>query len=109
MNQKRGMFIAFEGIDGSGKSTQIKKFVLYLFDRDKHNHIVLTRNPYKDMNIRAILRADDDAMSQAEKLADLFIEDRRIFVEELVKPALEKGHTVITDRFKLATISYQAA
>jgi len=109
MENKKGLFIAFEGIDGSGKTTQIKKFVHYLFDKSKHNHIVFTRNPYKNINIRAILREDDDAFSQADKLADLFISDRKKHSEEVVKPSIEKGHHVVTDRFKLSTISYQGA
>ena len=103
------MFIAFEGIDGCGKSTQIKKFAKYLFDKDKHNHIVFTRNPYRDVRIREILRLDDNPNSQAEKLAELFIGDRIKHSEEVVKPALEKGMYVITDRFKLSTVTYQTA
>ena len=107
--EKRGLFIAFEGIDGCGKSTQIKKFAKYLFDRNKHNHIVFTRNPYKDVRIREILREDDDPMTQAEKLAELFINDRKVQVEKVVIPSLNEGLHVVTDRFKLSTISYQAA
>ena len=106
---KKGMFIAFEGIDGCGKSTQIKKFAEYLFSKDKHNHVVLTRNPYKDTDIRGILRQDDDPLSQADKLADLFIEDRKLHAQELIIPSLEKGHFIVSDRYKLSTIAYQGA
>ena len=109
MDKKRGVFIAFEGIDGCGKTTQIKKFVHYLFDKHKHNHIVFTRNPYKDVNIRAILREDDDALTQAEKLAELFIADRKKQAEEAIQPALGKGFFVVTDRYKLSTIAYHGA
>ena len=106
---ERGIFITFEGIDGCGKSTQIKKFVNYLFSKDKHNHVVFTRNPYKDTNIRAILREDDDPLTQAEKLANLFIGDRKVQAEELIKPNLEKGFFVVSDRYKLSSIAYQSA
>ncbi len=106
---RTGIFIAFEGIDGCGKSTQIKKLVQYIFEKDKHHHIVLTRNPYKDTNIRAILTQDSDPLSQADKLAELFINDRRKQVEELILPNLEKGHFVVTDRYKFSTIAYQSA
>ncbi|MCH7568787.1 MAG: dTMP kinase [Nanoarchaeota archaeon] len=109
MIRKEGLLIVFEGIDGSGKSTQIRKLVNYIFEKSKYNHVILTRNPYKDVNIRAILRQDNDPLTQAEKLADLFINDRKKQVEELVKPNLEKGHFVISDRYKLSTITYQAA
>jgi dTMP kinase len=106
---KRGVFIAFEGIDGCGKSTQIKKFVEYLFEKNKHNHIILTRNPYRDMNIRAILREDDNPLTKADKLAELFIADRKIQAEEIIIPFLEKGHFIVTDRYKLSTLTYQNA
>ena len=106
---ERGFFIAFEGIDGCGKSTQIKKFARYLFDRSKHTHFVFTRNPYRDIRIREILKADDEPTTQAEKLAELFIGDRKKHVEEVVLPSLAQGLHVITDRFKLSTIAYQSA
>lgn len=106
---KKGLFIAFEGIDGCGKSTQIRKFADYLFNKDKHNHVVLTRNPYKDTDIRGILRQDDDPLTQADKLANLFIEDRKLHVQEVIIPSIEKGHFVVSDRYKLSTIAYQGA
>lgn len=106
--KSKGMFIAFEGIDGCGKSTQIRKLVQHIFEKSKYHHIILTRNPYKDVNIRSILHQDSNPLSQAEKLADLFIEDRQKHVEEMIKPNLEKGYFVISDRFKISTIVYQA-
>ncbi|OIO80829.1 dTMP kinase [Candidatus Pacearchaeota archaeon CG1_02_32_132] len=106
---KNGIFIAFEGIDGCGKSTQIRNLVEHIFNKSKYNHIILTRNPYKNMNIRDILHQDSDPYSQAEKLADLFIIDRKQMAEEMVIPNLEKGHFVLSDRYKLSTIAYQTA
>ncbi len=109
MERKKRLFIAFEGIDGCGKSTQIKKFVEYLFNLDKHNHIILTRNPYKDTNVREIIREDDDVLAKAEKIANLYIEDRKAQAKEIIIPNLEKDHIVVSDRFKLSTATYQAA
>jgi len=109
MGNKKGMFIAFEGIDGCGKSTQIKKFAEYLFSKDKHNHVILTRNPYKDTDIRGILRQDNDPLTQADKLADLFIEDRRKQAKEIVIPNIDQGNFVVSDRYKFSTIAYQVA
>ena len=103
------MFIAFEGIDGCGKSTQVKKFIEYLFDIDKHNHIFLTREPYKDVSIRKILREDSDPYSQSEKIAELYIKDRLVHINEVILPNLEKGNIVVTDRYKLSTLAYQTA
>ncbi len=105
---KKGLFIAFEGVDGSGKSTQLKNFISYLFNKDKHYNIIVTRNPYKDMNIRAILREDDDPYQQAEKLVELFINDRKRQTAEIIKPNLENNNIIISDRYKLSTITYQA-
>jgi len=108
-SDKKGIFIAFEGVDGCGKSTQIRRFVDWLFLKDKHNHIILTRNPYKDVNIRGILREDNDPHSKSEQLAKLFINDRKIMAEEVVIPNLLQGHFVVSDRYKLSTATYQAA
>jgi dTMP kinase len=107
--KKDGLFIAFEGIDGCGKSTQIKKFVEYLFNLDKHNHIVLTRNPYKDTNVRDVIKEDNDPITQADEIANLFIEDRKNQVNEIILPNLKENHIIISDRFKLSTIAYQSA
>lgn len=106
---KKGMFIAFEGIDGCGKSTQVRNLVHHIFEKSKYHHVVLTRNPYKNVSIREILHQDTDPYSQAEKLAELYINDRKDQVEEVVKPNLKDGFFVVTDRYKMSTISYQTA
>ncbi|MBR9703872.1 dTMP kinase [Candidatus Pacearchaeota archaeon] len=109
MVSKKGVFIAFEGVDGCGKSTQIKKFCEYLYGLDKHNHVIMTREPYKDTSIREILRSDSDPLSQADKIADLYIEDRKKHVSEVIIPNLDSGNFVVSDRYRLSTIAYQAA
>ena len=76
---------------------------------DKHNHVMLTRNPYKDVNIRPILREDTDPMKKSRKLAQLFIADRRKHAKELLIPNLKKGYFVICDRYMLSTVAYQGA
>lgn len=104
---ERGLFVVFEGIDGCGKTTQIWNLARYIFDLDKHNHVILTREPYTDANIRTILRQDDDPYSQAEKLTNLFISDRRIHAEELILPNTRKGFHVLSDRYSFSTFAYQ--
>lgn len=106
--QAPGLFIAFEGIDGSGKTTQLKKLVEYLFAKSKYAHVVVTREPYKETSIRKILH-EQDVIKQAERLAGLFIEDRKKHASELISPLTEKGFHVITDRYKLSTLAYQSA
>ena len=103
---KKGLFITFEGIDGSGKTTQMKKFSEFLFDLDKHNHVISTRNPYKDTNIRAILREENDPMTQSDRLADLFIEDRKKQCEEIIVPNLEKGFYVVQNSFIILLLHF---
>lgn len=105
----RGKFIVFEGIDGCGKSTQVKRFVERLFASDKYVHLVMTREPFRDMHIRNVLREDDDVTSKAEKLAQLFIKDRFTHAHELIEPLLNKGIHVVCDRYKLSTLAYQSA
>ena len=105
---KRGRFIVFEGIDGCGKSTQILNTVNHIVNENKYNHVVITREPYQKREIREILRNDSDAYSQADKLTDLFVRDRKEHIQDVISPALEKGIDVISDRFKLSTIVYQS-
>ena len=105
----RGLFIAFEGIDGCGKGTQAKMFHSSLWDMNKSNHVILTREPYNSEEIRDILRKEESAYKDAHKLADLFIKDREKHIDELVLPNIERGIHVVTDRYSLSTIAYQSA
>jgi dTMP kinase len=105
----KGLFISFEGIDGCGKSTQLWKAAKYLFDKNKHNHVIATREPYKDVEIRRILQSEDNPYSQAEKLTKLYVDDRKLHVREMITPSLEKGYHVISDRYSLSTFAYQQA
>jgi len=106
---KRGIFIAFEGIDGSGKSTQIWLLGKYLSNLNKYNHIIITREPWNDVKIRKILTEDKDPYSKAEELSKRYINDRKNHVKKLIKPELKKGVNIITDRYSLSTLSYQQA
>jgi dTMP kinase len=103
------MFIVFEGIDGCGKSTQMLKLADYLFKKNKYTHIVLTREPYKKREIREILKSNNNPDSEKEKLTQLFIQDRREHINDVILPALQRNITVLSDRYKYSTICYQAA
>lgn len=105
----RGLFITFEGIDGCGKSTQVKMFFDYLFSKNKYNHILMTREPYRNADIRKLLRSESDPYSQAELLARLFVDDRKDHVNEFVLPNLKKGIHIISDRYSFSTLAYQQA
>jgi dTMP kinase len=102
------MFITLEGIEGSGKTTQIRRLVEFLEDRGIE--CVTTRQPGGTLigkNIRSILL--DPANSALEPLAELllYMADRAQHLNELIRPALQSGKTVVCDRYFDATLVYQ--
>jgi dTMP kinase len=106
--KQKGKFIVFEGIDGCGKSTQFFLLAEHIFCKNKFNNVFITREPYKLKEIRKILREDDNPYKQAEKLTSLFVDDREQHIKEVIKPTLNNGSVVISDRYKLSTIIYQS-
>jgi len=103
-----GRLIAFEGIDGSGKSTQLEHLVAAL--RAAGHDVVATAEPTQGAwgrRIREMARSGA-AVSAAEELR-WFVEDRREHVAELIRPALEAGRLVVTDRYYLSSVAYQGA
>ena len=104
----RGLFIAFEGIDGTGKSTQIQLLADYLRSRDLE--VVETREPTDGPCGRRIreLYVDRGSCTPEEEL-DLFIQDRKQHVAEVITPALASGKAVLTDRYYYSTAAYQGA
>lgn len=106
--KKRGLFITFEGPEGSGKSTQSR--LLCEFLKKAGFSIYHTREPGGTLigeKIRRILL--DTAHSRMSKLTELFLYTacRNQLVEEQIKPALKKGKIVICDRFQDASLAYQ--
>ncbi len=104
------MFISFEGIDGSGKSTQARLLAETL--RAEGRDVVLTREPGGSDGAEAIRRllvegGTDRWSAETEIL--LFNAARRDHLERTIRPALEAGKTVITDRFADSTRVYQGA
>ncbi len=103
---KKGIFISFEGIEGSGKSTQAN--FLYNSLLQKGIDAVLTREPGgTDLgdSIRDILLHDHKTYPLSELL--LFLADRNQHVNQIIKPFLQKGYVVITDRYYHSTYAYQ--
>ena len=104
-----GTFITFEGIDGSGKSTQLSLLVDVL--ASKGVDAVCTREPGGTPLGRrlraAFLETEEEVAPLAELL--LFAADRAQHVEYLIKPAVAAGKVVISDRFADATAAYQGA
>jgi len=105
-----GRFITFEGIDGSGKSTQARLLAAFLRARDVD--VVQTREPGGSPGAEEIRRllvegAPDRWSAETEIL--LFTAARRDHLEKTILPALDRGATVISDRFADSTRVYQGA
>lgn len=105
----RGKFITFEGIDGSGKSTQLRLIANDL--RFRGLNVLTTQEPGGTplgRKLREIfLETDENVDPLAELL--LFAADRAQHVNLLIKPALAEGKIVISDRYADATYAYQGA
>ncbi|MFU8777960.1 MAG: dTMP kinase [Roseovarius sp.] len=104
----QGLFLSFEGIDGSGKSTQARRLAEAL--RAMGRDVVLTREPGGSPGAeeirRLVLEGDKDRWS-AETEILLFTAARRDHLERVIAPALDRGAVVICDRFADSTRMYQ--
>lgn len=105
-----GMFISLDGVDGSGKSTQIQLLCDWL--RAQGREVVVVRDPGGTAlgeALREILlhRQDIPLCTASEML--LYMASRAQMVDEIVRPALASGKTVVSDRFLLANVVYQGS
>lgn len=101
------MFISFEGIDKSGKSTQVSLLSDYL--KNKGYKVVKTCEPggtELGEKIKAILLHSSNKISEVSELF-LYLADRKEHIEKVIKPALREREIVICDRFLDATVAYQ--
>ncbi len=106
-----GLFISFEGGEGSGKTTQIERLAEALRSSNKAYKVVTTREPGGTPDaekIRALLvQRDGGAWSPLAECLLLYAA-RTMHVETLIKPALARGAIVISDRFADSTRAYQS-
>lgn len=102
-----GFLLAVEGIDGVGKSAQVQAVARIL--QGRNIDCVVTREPTAS-TWGKLLRdsASKGRLSAAEEL-HAFLEDRKEHVRELIRPSLEAGKVVITDRYYFSTVAYQGA
>jgi len=105
----KGKFITFEGIDGSGKSTQLRMLAFELQTRGID--VVTTCEPGGTPLGRALREAFLETWEPVAPMAELlaFAADRAQHVEHLIKPAIDAGKVVISDRYADATYAYQGA
>jgi len=106
----RGLFISLEGLDGSGKTTQIRRLAGWLKQRNPAEEPVLTRQPggtETGDRIRALLLDSRSAgLAPMTEMALMFA-DRVQAIAEVIQPALDAGKIVICDRFTDSTEAYQ--
>jgi len=111
-----GVFIVLEGIDGAGKSTQAK--LLKLWFEEKGYEVVLTKEPtdtpFGKLIRRLVLTGGREGIIDGAKISHeaealLFAADRAEHVDKLIKPALESGKVVISDRYFYSSLAYQWA
>jgi len=103
-----GLFFVLEGIDGSGKSTQVQRLAKWL--RERGREVVATREPSDGpwgRRYRAWARGEVEA--DAAEVLDMFVRDRAEHVESEIRPALERGQIVVCDRYVASTLAYQVA
>ena len=108
----QGIFISFEGVDGVGKTTQVERLRAYL--ESKGREVVVTREPggtglgqaIRQLLLHGVGGEKSDISPRAEAL--LFAADRAQHVAEVIRPAIERGAVVITDRYLDSSLAYQA-
>ena len=104
----RGLLIAFEGIDGTGKSTQLPLLANYL--RSLGLDVIETREPTDGpygKQIRALY--SNRGQVSLEQELELFLQDRREHVATCIQPGLDRGQVILTDRYYFSTAAYQGA
>ncbi len=107
-DNKKGYLIVFEGIDGTGKSTQLQLLADFL--KNKGYSVIKTREPTDGQYGRQIrdLYLNRKQVSLAEEL-ELFLADRREHVDKILNPELTRGTVILCDRYYLSTAAYQGA
>jgi len=110
----KGKFIVIEGIDGAGKTTQINQLSQWLNCSDlipQNNQLVITKEPggtELGQSIRSLL-LDTDVEKPPDSITELLLyaADRAQHINEIIRPSLNKGDWVISDRFCGSTLAYQ--
>jgi dTMP kinase len=106
---RTGIFFSFDGIDGAGKSTQLSLFCDWL--REQGRDVITCRDPGSTKvgeSVRSILLDRHDLAIHRRTEMLLYMAARAQLVEEVIRPALDRGATVVSDRFLLANVVYQA-
>ncbi|WP_284251197.1 dTMP kinase [Litorihabitans aurantiacus] len=103
-----GLFLSFEGGDGAGKTTQLARLAQWL-EQEHGREVVRTREPggtTLGRTLRELVLHGEDVDARTEAL--LYATDRAHHVASVIRPALERGAVVITDRYLDSSLAYQA-
>ena len=103
----RGLFIVIEGIDGTGKSSQVKRLGQWLAAQGRD--VVLSREPTDGPWGKKVRETAATGRLSPEDELNYFLNDRRQHVAELIEPSLAAGKVVILDRYYFSTMAYQGA
>lgn len=104
---QQGLFIVLDGIDGTGKSTQVARLAEWFCAQGRD--VVTSREPTDGPWGRKLRESASSGRLEPEEELEYFLKDRRQHVEELIRPALEGGKVVILDRYYFSTMAYQGA
>lgn len=106
-HEYRGILVAVEGIDGAGKTTQVKMLAEAL--QAAGVEVVTSKEPTDGVWGRKIRQSATTGRMPVEEELEAFVHDRTEHVETLIGPALEAGKTVILDRYYLSSVAYQGS
>ncbi|GAA5480968.1 dTMP kinase [Haloferula sargassicola] len=101
------MFIVLEGIDGTGKSTQVQLLADWFVQQGRE--VVTSREPTDGPWGKRLRESAATGRATAEEELELFLRDRRQHVEELISPSLAAGKVMILDRYYFSTMAYQGS
>jgi dTMP kinase len=105
-----GLFLAFEGVEGSGKTTQVRLLAAHL--RALGREVVVAREPGSTPlgeRVRETVLGDVGLEVPARSELFLMLAARAAFVDQVVRPGVAAGKVVLADRFELSTLAYQGA
>ncbi len=105
--ERKGRLIVFEGIDGTGKSTQIRHLRAYLESQGRE--VVQSFEPTYGQFGKQLRESAATGRLSLEEEVELFYKDRREHVDTLIAPALARGAWVLLDRYYLSMMAYQGA
>ena len=108
MTNRLSLFITFEGVEGSGKTTQIRRLQRYLAQKGISSRVTREPggSPIGEKIRKILLNPDHNEMTPWSELL-LYEAARAQHIDQVVKPLLKKGTTVLCDRFSDATLAYQ--